>query len=696
MRFTQRIAAATVAGSALLAAAAAVPGDGRTAFDGWLLDTALGLRARLAGPPPEPSDMLRGEGPVALVAIDERSLASEPLSLYPLGLFAPVWAETIEALAGAGAQAIGFDLILKYSAGGLTRALDLPGFRRFETELRRSLNRHRARVVLGRSEATLPPRSLTAPLRDYGDRLGLLDLEADRDGVFRTVRAAFESTDGARLPTLLGEMLSRIEGAPAPPEAPVLLAPRRHPESLPAYALIDVLRCARSDPAALRRAFAGRAVLIGIARPDQDRKRAPSRFIPPPPAASVPDAPCALHRLGASDPRARTVAGVYLHAEALSAVLRDRLTRPLGPLPRALLAGGAAALGAGLAVALAPALAAGAALLAAAALWGLEAALLGADLWFAAGLPILALFAAAILAWVVRYLLEERQRRHIQAAFGRYLAPQVVDQLLDSPEGPRLGGAVRPVTILFADLSGFTKMSTTMPADALMHLVNGYLAKIADEVVATGGYVDKFIGDAVMAIWGAPGKDPDHAVHAVEAALSMASVIRRDREAAEASGAPGFGIKIGLHTGEAVVGNVGSRDRVNYTAVGETVNIAARLEGLPGLYGCPVIIGETTAAALAGRPDVAALREIDRVAVKGREAPLAIFEARPPDDPPPPNYETALAAYRAQDFATAERLWAGLAADGDPVAAVMRERAADYAARPPGADWDGVWQLTSK
>ena len=688
MRFTQRIAAATVAGCAALAALWSASGDGRTVLDGWLFDTALAVKAHLA-----PDTRPAAEIPVAVVAIDERSLASEPLSIYPLGLFAPVWAETIQALTDAGAQAVAFDLIMKYSAGRLTRELNLKGFRRFETDLRRTLNRNREKIVLGRSEATLPPRSITAPLRAYGDRLGLLDLEADRDGVYRRVRTAFATADGGRANTLVGELLTRLPDAPAAPPEEILVAPGRHPESLPAYAVIDVLRCARTKPEALKQAFAGKAVFLGITRPDQDRKRSPGRFMPAAPAAAVPEAPCALHRLGASDPAARTVAGVFLHAAATDALLTGRVTRPLPAPARILIAAAAGAAGALLAVALGPALAIAGALALSLFLWGGEILLLGGQLWFAAGLPILALIGAMITAYIVRYLLEERQRRHIQAAFGRYLAPQVVDQLLDSADGPQLGGAVRPVTVMFADLSGFTAMSTRMPADELMHLVNGYLAKIADEVVATGGYVDKFIGDAVMAIWGAPGDDPDHALHAVQAALKMAEVIKQDREAAEARGEPGFGIKIGIHTGDAVVGNVGSRDRVNYTAVGETVNIAARLEGLPGLYGCPVIIGDTTALAVEGK---VALREIDWVAVKGRSEPLAIFEARPAEYPSPSAFSDALEAYRVQAFTKARTIWTDLANAGDEVSEIMRDRAADYESNPPGANWDGVWVMTTK
>jgi class 3 adenylate cyclase len=259
---------------------------------------------------------------------------------------------------------------------------------------------------------------------------------------------------------------------------------------------------------------------------------------------------------------------------------------------------------------------------------------------------------------------------------------------MDDEAALRLGGEEREVTVMFADLSGFTALSTKVSAAELVALTNEYLAIIAGEVDRTGGYVDKFIGDAVMAIWGAPVPEAEHAVQAVEAARAAEAEIRRRREAAEAAGRRGFGVKIGLYSGRAVVGNVGSERRYNYTAVGETVNVASRLESLPGLYGCAIVLGGTTASALDGR---LALRELDWVAVKGRSEPLAIFE--PGRDEP--RYAEALAHYRAGRFVEAEAIWSDLAAT-DPPSAVMASRAALFRAAPPPEEWAGVWTLATK
>src|SRR5262249_45233570 len=153
----------------------------------------------------------------------------------------------------------------------------------------------------------------------------------------------------------------------------------------------------------------------------------------------------------------------------------------------------------------------------------------------------------------------------------------------------------RDVTIMFADLSGFTALSGKVGPSELMAVTNAYLAIIVDAVEATGGDVDKFICDAVMGVLGAPAPPPHHAAAAATAALAAVAAVQHAKDEADADGRPGYSVKIGLNSGRAVVGNVGAEDRFNYTAVGETVNIAARLESVPGDYGCRIVVGPATA-----------------------------------------------------------------------------------------------------
>jgi adenylate cyclase len=300
-------------------------------------------------------------------------------------------------------------------------------------------------------------------------------------------------------------------------------------------------------------------------------------------------------------------------------------------------------------------------------------------------------------------MIEDRRRRRVQQAFGHYLAPAIVERLSETEAPLRLGGEERDVTIMFADLSGFTTLSGKIGPTELMKVTNSYLAIIVAAVEAAGGYVDKFIGDAVMGIWGAPGTDPDHAARAAHATLAAVADVMRAKDAADAEGRPGYSIKIGLNSGRAVVGNVGAQKRYNYTAVGEIVNIAARLESMPGDYACRIVIGPATAAAIAARFVV---NELDWVKVKGKEEPFAVYELL--NERGAANgaaaleyaeqYQSALALYRAADFAGAEARWREVAHPeliGMSPPLIMADRAAALQCEPP-ADWDGVYVKAAK
>ena len=214
---------------------------------------------------------------------------------------------------------------------------------------------------------------------------------------------------------------------------------------------------------------------------------------------------------------------------------------------------------------------------------------------------------------------------------------------------------------MFADLSGFTALSTRLAPEELMALTNTYHAMMVEAVEGTGGYVNQFLGDAVMALWGAPLADPDHAASAARAALRIVENIMRTKAEADVLGVPGYAVKIGVNSGPAVVGNVGAPKRYNYTAVGETVNIAARLESVPEDYGCRIVIGPATAAAIADRFVVC---ELDWIKVKGKDEALSVFQLigeGSTDESAQMRYReqygAGLERYRAGDFATAEDIW---------------------------------------
>lgn len=647
-------------------------------LDGPLLDVLIRARAAVGGAStPEPH-------PVAVIALDERSLESGELAQYPRALLAPVWAKLIEALAAADARAIGFDLLFTYTANRLSPDFDRPFLA--------ALAAHRDRVVLARSSRSVPAPPFLAALDLDEHSLGFAELVADADGVHRHVRRAHRTETLEDVPSFAAAVLARARGSVMP--AALLLAPRQHAEAIPTYAVADVLRCADESPATLAEALGGRVVLIGSTLPDEDPKLSSGRFLKAAPEGPRL-APCGLHRLGASRPASAMVPGVHLHALAIETVMRGQLTRtvpsPLVALLAAIVAGASALI----ALTRSPWRTAVLVLLGAAMLFVVATGALVQDLWLPLALPLAAIVVTPAVAYVVRYLVEERTRRRIELAFGRYLSPHVVDQLAASSAALRLDGERREITVMFADLAGFTALSATVSPEVLTQLTNEYLSYIVDAVEETGGYVDKFIGDAVMAIWGAPVADDDHAVHAVRAALEATRRVHAARLAAEARGDVGFATKIGINSGGAVVGNVGTERRYNYTAVGETVNVASRLESVPTLYRCAVVVSERTAC-LAQRDLV--FRELDLIRVKGREAPLTIFEPlaeRATGDGGDRErvYEAALTDYRAMRFAEAAARWSSLT---DGPATVMAERARGFATDPPEPPRDGVWNAASK
>jgi adenylate cyclase len=302
-----------------------------------------------------------------------------------------------------------------------------------------------------------------------------------------------------------------------------------------------------------------------------------------------------------------------------------------------------------------------------------------------------------------RYVTEGVEKRRLRRAFVHYLAPSLVDKLAESPSELRLGGENREITVMFADLSGFTAASTRMTPEDLTSRVNRYFEYIVKPIDDTGGYVERFVGDAVMGMWGAPLSDGKHAIKALRAALSIIDGVRRLREQDQARGEDGFTIKIGVNSGQAVVGNIGSENRCSYTAMGEDINLASRLEGVPPLYGCLIVAGEHTGK-LAQSGFL--LRELDWLLVKGAAKPMAVYEPiaeldRASDDQRNlvTRFAQALQHYRAKRFVEAAAIWDELVSRYEPSpspSSVMAARARELIANPPDAKWDGVHMLTSK
>lgn len=309
------------------------------------------------------------------------------------------------------------------------------------------------------------------------------------------------------------------------------------------------------------------------------------------------------------------------------------------------------------------------------------------DTW----LPALSVLAAPPLLYLVRggsaYLLERRKRRQIRRTFEQYVAPAIVEEMIAKPELLKLGGTRRKLTLMFTDLAGFTSLSEKMEPEEVAGLLNRHLTAMTRIILQHGGTIDKFIGDAIMAFWGAPLEDRQQALHACQAAREMQLAMQRLREDFISEGLPRVHMRLGLHTGIAVVGNMGSHDRFDYSALGDSVNLAARLEGINKLYGTSILLSEATAKELDGAIQ---LLPVDRVRVKGKTQSIDIFTFE--DNPAlGPEVAKAIEAYRNCRWQEADSAWQQLM-DDDATAGIARVylgRIRRFQEQPPAADWDG-------
>ena len=328
--------------------------------------------------------------------------------------------------------------------------------------------------------------------------------------------------------------------------------------------------------------------------------------------------------------------------------------------------------------------------------------------------PLLSSLLIYLTLVFTNFVKEQAQRRQIRSAFGQYLSPTLVAQLAQSPEKLVLGGEARDMSIMFSDVRGFTTISEIYKDDpqGLTALMNSFLTPLTNAIIDRKGTIDKYMGDAIMAFWNAPLYDPTHELNACEAALDMlerVGQLNREREAtAKANGTLFIPINIGvgINTGRCVVGNMGSDLRFDYSVLGDSVNLASRLEGQCKSYGLPIIIGSKTAAAA---KDKFALLELDFIAVKGKKEPEVVYSiVGRNDEPNAGRFQrwrelniNMLSRYRSRDWEGAlAAVEQGLAADEEnrfkTLYNIYYERIRHFQVTPPPDDWDGAYALESK
>lgn len=325
-----------------------------------------------------------------------------------------------------------------------------------------------------------------------------------------------------------------------------------------------------------------------------------------------------------------------------------------------------------------------------------------AQLWLQAVIPLGAQGVTFAAVATVEYFTEGRTRRQLRLAFDKYMSAEVVDEIMRSPESIVLGGEQRELSVLFSDVAGFTTISEQLTPQELVTLLNRYLTAMGATIRCHRGNVNKYLGDGIMAIFGAPLRDPDHAVLACRAALAMQATLTELRETWKSEGYPLIQARIGISTGPLIVGNVGSEERLEYTVIGDTVNLASRLEGANKYYGTGILIGPR-AYELAKSEIIA--RPVDFLRVKGKTQPVLVYELMGMTSDlnralcaKVDRYAEGFAAYRSRDFAQAQACFEKVLAEDpdDGLAKVYCDRIKLYRVSPPPVDWDGVYTLESK
>jgi adenylate cyclase len=311
-----------------------------------------------------------------------------------------------------------------------------------------------------------------------------------------------------------------------------------------------------------------------------------------------------------------------------------------------------------------------------------------------------------ILTLAAKYVLEEKNKKFIRSAFAKYVPPAVVDSILKDPAKLSLGGEKREMTILFSDIRGFTTFSEKMDAKALASFLNDYLGIMTGLVFSNQGTLDKYIGDAVMAFWGAPLSQAEHASNACAAAIQMQQALSKNYDRFKSQYGIDVQIGVGINSGVVNVGNMGSEQNFEYTVIGDHVNLASRLEGLTKKYGVKILTSRYTFDCIRGpNPLNFPHRILDSVRVKGKKQAIELIqildreypqEALQLFDQGRKHYQELAWADAIEKFKKADALISKAIGESDGPCQVYMERCTDFQSQPPTSQWDGSWEMDSK
>jgi len=652
-----------------------------------------------------------------LIAIDEATYTMAPFTGMPTVMWTPQLARVIDAVLDGGAAVVGWDMVLPVAVGGTVAD------RRYDQPLLRSLARSRrdGRIVLGAAYGDNP----ILPHRIFNFAVGgtknirSLNLHTDSDGIVRGVPLFVDvEKDGAitKQPGFALELTARAIAAEASSEGAtaslgdfiipggalnvLTLNFDDRPGAVPIYSFGDLFHCAKlGNVDYFKNNFAGKTVIMGAVLDLQDRRLASNRFIVSPDAVGAPQ-PCFTNPQTTTGIARRATPGALIHATAINNLLQRDVVDIVARGPSTAIIFVLSFIIAGLSLRL-----------------RLPRAVV---VCFSVGLVWTAITVVAFRHGILlplgdtlvagslgffgilgyRFTVSDRDRNRLSKSFSLYLAPALIQQMLEGNRLPELGGESRELTVLFSDIADFTEISEGLSPTDLVTFLNRYLSVMSDTIEVHGGFVDKYIGDAVVAVFGAPVEDEDHALSGVRAALACQRRLRTESSGFGLPGDRSVETRIGVNTGDMLVGNIGSHRRFNYTVMGDAVNLAARLESANKQYGSQILVSENTAT-LCGAQIL--FRVLDTIRVVGRKVPVTIFEPLGGSDEASnvnisndqlQHYESALAAYRNGEFKAAYEKFSVLT--GDPVALKAADRALILVNDPPDQPWDGVTNLDKK
>ncbi len=611
--------------------AAAVSG---AAWVGWLAGPEhlyADIWHRLTGARYQPRD-------VVIVALDEATLQAHP---EPLVCWTPHFARVIQVLRQVGAGVIGLDYLFQVSIASWLQTMDLPPGhpgRHYDEPFIRQLASGRVILAAHRTSDDQNRTAFVLPIPEYVQALpngvhdlGLINLFNDDDGVVRRYVPGLSDDSGQVMLTLAQALALRAAGRDP---ANAVTALQQNP-ALPDWSAVDprgpglqdVPRIGFVGPPNTFRRLSMARFLQPRAEQDKDIQALKGKVVivayEPAATQDVHPTPYALSLWLWPG---HDMSGPEIHANIIETLRTGNVPRPV-PVALSSLYLLAVLLAASLIfsrLSLLPGLAAGLALVL---LTAVCAYFFFQRYWL---LPAAQVQAGLLLSYMgimgLKLTGEEREKSRIRKIFSRYVAREVVETLLASGELPDLGGETFQVTVLFADIRNFTTISEKLAPHQVVEMLNGYLSQAGSAILARGGTIDKYIGDAIMAVFGAPLRHPDHARRALQAALDLADRAREFRTWMQARfqglDLPEFAVGVGLHTGEAIVGNIGSTQRLEFTAIGDTVNAASRLESLTKELGWAIVASQTTVAAAPGV--ITGRRETRKV--KGRQESLEVFE----------------------------------------------------------------------